>query len=126
MIEGFEVLFKMDIFLQAYLILMVSDFVTGFLKAWKSEGFKSRKIRDGVIRVVGEIVAIVVCGVLDVIMDLKGVGILSVKMLFIFKEVVSINENLGLIGVNLPKFILDKISDLKDKGKIEDKNNSNE
>ena len=112
---------KLDLWMQVYLLLMVSDFITGFLKAWKAEGFKSRKIRDGVIRVIGEIVAIFVCGLLDILFNLGGIALLATKALFIFKEVVSINENLGIVGVKLPKFIMDKIEDLKDINKLNKK-----
>lgn len=104
-----------DTILQAYLILMIADFITGFLKAWKTEGFKSRKIRDGVIRVIGELVAIAVGGVLDIIMGLHGVTVLAIKWLFIFKEFVSIAENLGAVDVNLPPWIADKVEEIKEK-----------
>ena len=110
---SFEDIIKVDTVLQAYLLLMVADFITGFLKAWKSEGFKSRKIRDGVIRVIGELVAIFVGGVLDMIMGFNGVTITSIKWLFIFKEFVSIAENLGAVGVTLPEWIKDKLEELK-------------
>lgn len=99
-------LFVMDVSLQAYLILMVIDFITGFLKAWKEEGFKSRKIRDGVIRVIGELMGIVACGVLDPLLNFNGMGLLAIKSLLIFKEFVSISENLETIGVELPAFIV--------------------
>lgn len=110
----FAEFFKLDLLLQAYLILMVLDFVTGFLKAWKSEGFKSRKIRDGVIRVVGELIALFFVGILDVVTGL-GVMLAGVKVLFVFKEGVSILENLEQIGVELPSFIKENLQSYRDK-----------
>lgn len=110
----FAEFFKLDLLLQAYLILMVLDFVTGFLKAWKSEGFKSRKIRDGVIRVVGELIALFFVGILDVVTGL-GVMLAGVKVLFVFKEGVSILENLEQIGVELPTFIKENLQSYRDK-----------
>lgn len=111
----FADIFELDMWLQAYLILMILDFVTGFLKAYKIEGFKSRKIRDGIVRVLGELVAIMVCGIIDHLLNLQGTGIFAVKILFVFKEVISINENLGIVGVKLPQWLIDKLEDLKDK-----------
>lgn len=104
----------MDMLLQAYLLLMVADFVTGFLKAWKTEGFKSRKIRDGVIRVIGELIAIAVGGILDIVMGFNGVIVLAIKWLFIFKEFVSIAENLGAVDVTLPGWIAERLEEIKD------------
>lgn len=101
----------MDKWLQVYLIFKVLDFITGFLKAYKVEGFKSRKLRDGVVSIVGELVALFFAGTLDVLLGLN-VIMLSTQSLFIFKEAVSIIENLGIVGVRLPQFLKDKIQDL--------------
>lgn len=100
-----------DKWLQVYLIFKLLDFITGFLKAYKVEGFKSRKLRDGVVLTVGEIVAIFFAGLLDSLLNLN-IIMISTQSLFIFKEAISIVENLGIIGVKLPEFLKDKIQDL--------------
>lgn len=107
----FKQVIYMDKWLQVYLVFKALDFITGFLKAYKVEGFKSRKLRDGVVLTVGEIVAIFFASMLDVIMNLN-IIMISTQSLFIFKEAISITENLGLIGVKLPSFLKDKIQDL--------------
>lgn len=100
-----------DKWLQIYLIFLLMDFATGFMKAYKVEGFKSRKLRDGVIRVITELMAIVFAGVLDFAFGLN-ILMVSTKTLFIFKEAISLVENFGILGVELPDILKNKIQDL--------------
>ena len=98
------------------------DFATGFMKAYKVEGFKSRKLRDGVIRVITELMAIVFSGVLDFAFGLN-ILMVSTKTLLVFKEAISIVENFGILGVELPDILKNKIQDLnpqKDQEEEED------
>lgn len=111
----FDQVVHMDLLLEAYLILIVFDFAAGFLKAFKVEGWKSRKLRDGIMRVLGEIIAIIFAAIIDMILNLNGVGLFSVKSLFIYKECISIAENLGEIGVDLPDVLKNNIEILKNK-----------
>lgn len=100
-----------DKWLQIYLIFLLMDFATGFMKAYRVEGFKSRKLRDGVIRVITELMAIVFAGVLDFAFGLN-ILMVSTKTLFIFKEAISLVENFGILGVELPDILKNKIQDL--------------
>lgn len=119
----FKDVVQFDLFFQVYLILMVLDFITGFLKAFKTEGFKSRKIREGVIRVLGEIIAIFVGGVLSILLNIGGIA-LGIKALFIFKEAISVFENLGVVGVYIPKWILTHLEEFKNQYNPLDKDNN--
>ena len=103
--------FTIDKWLQIYLILMLLDFATGFLKAYKVEGFKSRKLRDGIIRVITELMAILFSGILDIAFGLN-ILMISTKTLLVFKEAISIVENFGILGIQLPSIIMEKIQDL--------------
>ena len=100
-----------DKWLQVYLVFLLMDFATGFMKAYKVEGFKSRKLRDGVIRVITELMAIVFAGVLDFAFGLN-ILMVSTKTLLVFKEAISIVENFGILGVELPDILKNKIQDL--------------
>ena len=104
-------IFTIDKWLQVYLILMIIDYSTGILKAYKVEGFKSRKLRDGVIRSLTELIAIVFSGILDITFGLN-ILMVATKTLFIFKEAISIIENFGALGITLPKIVQDKVYDL--------------
>ena len=100
-----------DKWLQVYLVFLLMDFATGLMKAYKVEGFKSRKLRDGVIRVITELIAIVFSGVLDFAFGLN-ILMVATKTLLVFKEAISIVENFGVLGVKLPDIITEKIQDL--------------
>lgn len=111
-----------DKWLQIYLIFLLMDFATGFMKAYKVEGFKSRKLRDGVIRVITELMAIVFAGVLDFAFGLN-ILMVSTKTLFIFKEAISLVENFGILGVELPDILKNKIQDLNPQKNQEEEDN---
>ena len=108
----------LDKWLVAYLIFVGIDLITGLIKAYKTEGFKSRKLRDGLLHVVAELLAIVFATVLDYVLDLN-ILVMSMKILLVWKEAVSIVENLGLIGVQIPTIIKNKIQDLNSDNKEE-------
>ena len=116
----FKELFTFDKSLQIYLILLLLDFTTGLLKAYKVEGFKSRKLRDGVVRAITELLSILFAGVIDIAFGLS-IMMVATKTLLIFKEAISIIENFGQLGVQLPSILTDKIQDLNPNGK--DNNN---
>ena len=110
-------LIYLDKWLITYLIFIFIDFVTGIIKAYKTDGFKSRKLREGIIKVFSELLAIVFAGILDYLLGLNMI-MLAMKMMLVFKEAISIVENLGMIGIQLPDIIKDKIQDLNpDKNK---------
>lgn len=111
-----------DKWLQVYLIFLLMDFATGLMKAYKVEGFKSRKLRDGVIRVITELIAIVFSGVLDFAFGLN-ILMVATKTLLVFKEAISIVENFGILGVKLPDIITEKIQDLNPQKDQEEEDN---
>lgn len=120
----FNEIFTFDKTLQIYLILLLMDFTTGFLKAYKIEGFKSRKLRDGIIRAITEILAILFSGIIDIAFGLS-IMMIATKTLLIFKESISIIENFGILGVQLPAILTDKIQDLNPNKTVDENNDEN-
>ena len=104
----FSQIFEVDKWIQAYFILKLFDFITGFAKAGMVEGFKSSKLRQGIIYVILEIGTIMFAGVLDQLLSLDFL-LITTKTLFVFKECLSIKENLEEVGIGLPKDITDAI-----------------
>ncbi|MEI2366236.1 phage holin family protein [Niallia circulans] len=100
-----------------YLLVKVLDFTTGLLKTWKGViPYKSRVMRDGIIRWIGELVGIVFVMALDLVLGLDFYLTGFTISLFIYKEAGSIDENLKVIGVNLPAVVGEKLKVLnKDK-----------
>ncbi|QKE72648.1 phage holin family protein [Arthrobacter citreus] len=102
-----------------YFLVKVLDFITGLLKTWKGVSkYKSRVMRDGIIRWIGELVGIVFVLGLDVFLGLNFYLTGFTLALFIYKEGGSIVENLKAVGVVLPAQVEDKLKTF-DKGEVQ-------
>lgn len=90
--------------LMFYFACKFFDFTSGILKCLKSGGigYKSSKMRDGIIKWIAELIAISFVIGLDLILGFNFVLCGLTLSLFIFKEGGSIMENLGECGVNFP------------------------
>jgi len=102
-----------------YFLVKFLDFVTGLLKTWKGVSeYKSRVMRDGLIRWIGELVGIVFVLALDIVLGLNFYLTGFTLALFIYKEGGSIVENLRAIGVVLPAQVEEKLKTF-DKGEVQ-------
>ena len=97
------------ILLLGYLGCKVLDMLLGILKTWKNDNYKSGKMRDGIIRWIAEMVAIVFVIGIDLVLGLNFYLCGFTLSLFIYKEAGSIAENLGECGVELPSIVTDKL-----------------
>lgn len=94
-----------------YMLCKVLDFATGGLKIWKDpEKFKSRIMREGIIRWIGEIAGIIFVIGIDLLVGLNFYLTGFTLALFIIKEGGSIDENLKEIGVDLPSIVFEKLN----------------
>lgn len=106
--------------LLVYFIFKALDFGTGLLKTWKGVSkYKSRIMRDGIIRWVGEMVGIVFVIVIDIALGLNFYLSGATIALFVYKEGGGIAENLKTLGIKMPG-IFDEIDEEKVKKAIED------
>lgn len=87
------------------------DFTSGILKCLKSggTGYRSSKMRDGIIKWIGELIAILFVMGLDLIIGLNFILCGATLSLFIFKEGGSILENLAECGVNVPDVVKERL-----------------
>lgn len=83
---------------------IVFDFITGILKAYKTEGkISSSKLRDGGFKKCGIIfVCIMSLGLSKLFYDTYFIITNSVLCYYIYTEIVSVTENLNEMGVPLP------------------------
>lgn len=104
------------------LVFMCTDYITGLLlsavfkksKKTKSGGLSSEIGFKGLIKKVCIIISVIVANLLDYVLNtnyIRNVVIIS----FMTNEVISIIENLGLIGIKVPKAITNAIDILKKK-----------
>lgn len=92
-----------------YLGIKTIDMILGILKSYKNKNYRSRKMRDGIIRWIAELMAIAFVLMLDMFLGLKFTLIGLTIALFAYKEAGSIVENLGECGVHLPEIISEKL-----------------
>lgn len=111
---AFENIFRVTQVFYIYMIIKGFDQITGVLQALYNKQFKSREMRDGLFRVVFELIAIAFLKVIDYafIIDIQ----LSVYLcgFFILKDIFSIIENLGRTGVTLPEAITSRMVSLRE------------
>ena len=89
----------------AYFIFKILDMALGLLKTWKNGNYKSRKMRDGIVAWIAEMVGICFVLFIDIILGLNAMLSGVTLALFIYKEAGSILENLYECGVELPKIV---------------------
>lgn len=82
-------------------IFIFTDVLTGYLKAFKFKKANSSISRDGYIKKVGWIIAIMLGFIIDVAVG-TNVFLVGSAMVCIATEGISIYENLGELGVELP------------------------
>lgn len=106
------------------MIAMIIDYITGMVSAWHSSELSSKKGIFGIIKKTSYLALVCVGMGVDwlIYSGIKQVGIdldytiffgLLVTIWLIINELISILENLGSIGVPLPKFLFAVIKRLK-------------
>ena len=85
--------------------LMAIDFITGLLYAWSTNTFKSKKMRSGLTKKVGEIAILVIGELFSYGMRIPPIIMAGISAYIIFMEFMSIMENLKKMGVPIPGFI---------------------
>lgn len=111
-------------------VLMVCDYVTGLIVAWRGKspktetgGVSSKAGFDGLIRKFFIMVVILVATLLDVaIGNSTRVFQTAATMYYIANEGISILENTALMGVRYPSFIVKALEALRDKSDTLDHN----
>lgn len=95
-----------DVTLKVLVVLMVIDYVTGFLGAIKNKQVNSEVMFWGGIRK-GLILAVIIIAVLLDEMVVNSVPILRTLAIYFYvtREGISVTENLGILGVPLPASI---------------------
>lgn len=120
---------ELDGMLIALLVFIVLDYVSGCLSAAKNKRLSSSVGLMGILKKVGILIAVAVAHILDVyVIHMSGVLMTMTELFMIANEGLSILENLGEIGVKLPKALketLAKLRDNNDDNKDNDKGDQN-
>lgn len=106
------------------IVAMVIDYVTGMVSAWHASELSSKKGIFGIIKKISYLALVCVGMGVDwlIYSGLSSVGVsmgytfffgILVTIWLIINELISILENLGQIGVPLPKFLLKVVNRLR-------------
>lgn len=94
--------------------LMAIDVLTGVIKAWSKNDFKSAIMRAGLAKKAGEIMILVVGELISFGLMLPDAVMNGISFYIIFMEVMSILENVDELGIPIPKFVKDVINNVDD------------
>ncbi len=106
------------------LAVMVIDYISGMLKAWSTGELSSKVGLRGLLKKVGYFLTVCAAGVVDWLIGygIKSIGIrfeisfyfgLIVTIWLIINELISILENLTVLGVPMPSFLTAVVGKLK-------------
>ena len=116
-----------DELLVTLLLFMLADYITGmivggvFKNSFKTEdgGLESRAGWKGLVRKFSTLILVVIAARLDIILDTDYIRSMVV-FAFLANELLSVIENVGLMGVKIPKVLSNAISILNERGEVED------
>lgn len=94
--------------------LMAIDVLTGVIKAWSQNDFKSAIMRAGLAKKAGEIMILVVGELISFGLMLPEAVMSGISFYIIFMEIMSILENVDELGIPVPKFVKDVINNAND------------
>lgn len=87
------------------LILITLDILTGITNAFIKGEVKSSKLREGLVKKIGEITVIAIGELLSLAFNLSSTIAAGVSIYISIMELISICENLEKMNVPIPKFI---------------------
>ena len=107
--------------MQAFIVLMIIDYLTGVRKAWKTASLSSKIGSKGLEKKLRIILVIAVAHLVDKILGVPDSSKLSLKFAMLLayscNEALSILENLRAVGTWVPNMLKDKLEQVR--GKID-------
>jgi toxin secretion/phage lysis holin len=109
------------VFMSILLTMIGIDIVTGIAKGIYDKKLRSRRMSQGMIRKLMIWVVIIMANFIDIIM-FSGMPIAktSATLFYIGMEMLSVIENLGQMGIKIPRFIGKYVEVIRDKGENPD------
>ncbi|CAM3034513.1 holin family protein [Staphylococcus argensis] len=95
--------------INALILLMITDVITGLLKAFCKGQLWSKSALNGYMRKIGYLCVILAGNLIDVIFQMHGMFINSFVLFYIVGELTSVLENAIAMGIPVPKQLSDKL-----------------
>lgn len=105
----------LDQLLTVFAVIFVIDTISGIIKSNINGTYTSKEFRKGILNKCGYILAIILVVQLDTILGNTGALRTALLFCFIYNEGVSVVENLGEMGVPIPKTITNALEVLHKK-----------
>lgn len=103
--------------INALILLMITDVITGLLKAISKGQLWSESALNGYVRKIGYLCVILAGNLIDVIFQMHGMFINSFVLFYIVGELTSVLENAVAMGIPVPKLLSDKLM-IDNKGEV--------
>lgn len=103
--------------INALILLMITDVITGLLKAISKGQLWSKSALNGYVRKIGYLCVILAGNLIDVIFQMHGMFINSFVLFYIVGELTSVLENAVAMGIPVPKLLSDKLM-IDNKGEV--------
>ena len=104
---------EFDKFLQVLIILMIIDYITGILAGFYFKELSSKKSFKGIIKKFFLLTIVSLSKMIDEILGGNGLIRSTILLFFIATEGLSILENSIKVGVPVPKWLTEKLEQLR-------------
>lgn len=115
----------LDLALQALLIAIILDYLTGIAKGYVTKALNSNTGLKGIIKKLGILAMVALATAIDRIAGDTGLIRTLLCYYLVANEGLSIIENLGAMDIMVPKFLKDKLEQLKEKSGYKTQNEGN-
>lgn len=105
-----------DVALQCLLVMIILDYISGIVSAIYNKNLDSKIGLKGILKKFMYLVIVCVSVIIDKIVGNTGVVRTLVIYFFVANDGLSIIENMGKMGIPLPKKLNDTLNQLKNKG----------
>ena len=105
-----------DVALQCLLVMIILDYISGIASAIYNKNLDSKIGLKGILKKFMYVVIVCVSVIIDKIVGNTGVVRTLVIYFFVANDGLSIIENMGKMGIPLPKKLIDTLNQLKNKG----------
>ena len=105
-----------DVALQCLLVMIILDYISGIVSAIYNKNLDSKIGLKGILKKFMYLVIVCVSVIIDKIVGNTGVVRTLVIYFFVANDGLSIIENMGKMGISLPKKLIDTLNQLKNKG----------
>ena len=107
-----------DLMVQSMYILLMLDFVLGFMVAWQSHTISKKKMQLGIVKILTYSMTLIVIHYADIATlsaDIAGVWIREIGVWYLaINEALSCLKHLSTFGVPLPKLLIQKLEGYRD------------